>query len=135
MLKPFEVLTVPGEYFPAAFGRLCVETRSSSAMLFSAIPAAFGRLCVETPNIPAPPTSEAPAAFGRLCVETAKKADFYHLIWPAAFGRLCVETVQVKNRQVSTVTQPPSGGCVLKQQRKPKNRMDVKTSRLRAAVC
>ena len=33
---------------------------------------------------------------------------------PAAFGRLCVETMKVAG-QNSSATQPPSGGCVLKQ--------------------
>ena len=32
---------------------------------------------------------------------------------PAAFGRLCVETINIILTFV-TVTQPPSGGCVLK---------------------
>ena len=31
----------------------------------------------------------------------------------AAFGRLCVETILV-NTDKRTITQPPSGGCVLK---------------------
>ena len=31
----------------------------------------------------------------------------------AAFGRLCVETTSAKIKEVD-VTQPPSGGCVLK---------------------
>ena len=33
---------------PAAFGRLCVETRPKKSLNTIAIPAAFGRLCVET---------------------------------------------------------------------------------------
>ena len=35
--------------YPAAFGRLCVETFSWSPICEAAQPAAFGRLCVETP--------------------------------------------------------------------------------------
>ena len=36
------------------------------------VPAAFGRLCVETRSIlNAPPETKRPAAFGRLCVETS----------------------------------------------------------------
>ena len=35
---------------PAAFGRLCVETKRSRALVFLWVPAAFGRLCVETVN-------------------------------------------------------------------------------------
>ena len=34
--------------YPAAFGRLCVETFSWSPICEAAQPAAFGRLCVET---------------------------------------------------------------------------------------
>ena len=33
---------------PAAFGRLCVETRVNEARKAKMAPAAFGRLCVET---------------------------------------------------------------------------------------
>ena len=33
---------------PAAFGRLCVETRTGDASIKIQHPAAFGRLCVET---------------------------------------------------------------------------------------
>ena len=36
--------------FPAAFGRLCVETLQNGNSIFYGIPAAFGRLCVETFN-------------------------------------------------------------------------------------
>ncbi|EET43549.1 hypothetical protein NEISICOT_02637 [Neisseria sicca ATCC 29256] len=34
--------------YPAAFGRLCVETLATCRHQRSALPAAFGRLCVET---------------------------------------------------------------------------------------
>ncbi len=56
-----------------------------------------------------------PAAFGRLCVETIDGLSVINAaIAPAAFGRLCVETMgqQLGSREES---QPPSGGCVLKQ--------------------
>ena len=36
------------EVIPAAFGRLCVETKQSVVTGGDGIPAAFGRLCVET---------------------------------------------------------------------------------------
>ena len=36
------------------------------------------------------------------------------IISPAAFGRLCVETWVVKKKDMDA-GQPPSGGCVLKQ--------------------
>ena len=53
---------------------------------------------------------------------------------PAAFGRLCVETIANLSIFIFLSIQPPSGGCVLKQ--------DILRwvgvacpSRLRAAVC
>ena len=55
-----------------------------------------------------------PAAFGRLCVETVVVIDEAQNIFPAAFGRLCVETGKFKGALINDLTQPPSGGCVLK---------------------
>ena len=55
-----------------------------------------------------------PAAFGRLCVETCNLSDGLFCVLPAAFGRLCVET-KVLLRDLPFPSQPPSGGCVLKQ--------------------
>ena len=34
---------------------------------------------------------------------------------PAAFGRLCVETLTLLTKNRDNISQPPSGGCVLKQ--------------------
>ena len=56
-------------------------------------PAAFGRLCVETKQQTNSYHTQDPAAFGRLCVETKQQTNSYHTQDPAAFGRLCVETV------------------------------------------
>ena len=77
-------------------------------------PAAFRRLCVETSLKVALNLSVNPAAFRRLCVETF--ALFKHRMEeaPAAFRRLCVETVYANVAKLPGVTQPPSGGCVLK---------------------
>ena len=36
---------------------------------------------------------------------------------PAAFGRLCVETVATRYNMAWMLSQPPSGGCVLKLKR------------------
>ena len=97
---------------PAAFGRLCVETRPGAQLAARAAPAAFGRLCVETIQELLDMRLPEPAAFGRLCVET----DVFWADWPekipAAFGRLCVET---KTKIFCGVPDSPS--------------------RLRAAVC
>ena len=76
-------------------------------------PAAFGRLCVETANLSLLRRSADPAAFGRLCVETNINHGLYKTPIPAAFGRLCVETCclfPIFEKR----SQPPSGGCVLK---------------------
>ena len=97
-----------------------------------------------------------PAAFGRLCVETCESVPLSLSSSPAAFGRLCVETCLALAICASLV-QPPSGGCVLKQNKLITNqfftipaafgRLCVETtnisilavffsaSRLRAAVC
>ena len=55
-------------------------------------PAAFGRLRVETDYISRKLAQKQPAAFGRLRVETLKWDFPYFLLKPAAFGRLRVET-------------------------------------------
>ena len=54
-----------------------------------------------------------PAAFGRLCVETLYPWWRITSDFPAAFGRLCVETTIITCRRLG-LSQPPSGGCVLK---------------------
>ena len=53
---------------------------------------------------------------------------------PAAFGRLCVETINPR-KWTSIRRQPPSGGCVLKQQVQNHIGGFPEASRLRAAVC
>ena len=76
-------------------------------------PAAFRRLCVETRPSLAGSVSTIPAAFRRLCVETGALRLTNLLIDPAAFRRLCVETIFFAFAAV-TFAQPPLGGCVLK---------------------
>ena len=76
-------------------------------------PAAFGRLCVETDIDGYFWPSKLPAAFGRLCVETMRDAISRSISNPAAFGRLCVETMR-HGIGLIPKPQPPSGGCVLK---------------------
>ena len=66
--------------------------KPDGARLLREAPAAFRRLCVETRNTLVGGGQEGPAAFRRLCVET-NNDDFYLMnTTPAAFRRLCVET-------------------------------------------
>ena len=60
----------PENQQPAAFGRLCVETKMMDYYFYLGLPAAFGRLCVETKMMDYYLYLGLPAAFGRLCVET-----------------------------------------------------------------
>ena len=55
-------------------------------------PAAFRRLCVETKPALTASSKSKPAAFRRLCVETCYLSGYTQAIQPAAFRRLCVET-------------------------------------------
>ena len=98
---------------PAAFRRLCVETRNLCFNCFISLPAAFRRLCVETCGKRLTKPAYGPAAFRRLCVETSPYRAHNSKSSPAAFRRLCVETKTVKNKR-RRYAQPPSGGCVLK---------------------
>ena len=77
-------------------------------------PAAFRRLCVETRQTKSAPPKQNPAAFRRLCVETMVSSSASKPRLPAAFRRLCVETAQPRKPRLGQSGQPPSGGCVLK---------------------
>ena len=83
---------------------------------FDSIAAAFGRLCVETNINQLVDKLSVAAAFGRLCVETALTSNYRNALLAAAFGRLCVETCSNNYLAHHLQQQPPSGGCVLKQQ-------------------
>ena len=104
----------PSRIIPAAFRRLCVETKprkfrwqvyvqppSGGCVLklkeYAATaktlgPAAFRRLCVETLSERGVLRTRDPAAFRRLCVETGWVRYTEKAGKPAAFRRLCVET-------------------------------------------
>ena len=129
---------MPPSAFPAAFGRLCVETfrYASPSMRLRSQPPSGGcvlKLCGAMLGCIAwlqPPSGGCvlkprrqhrrhrpiqPAAFGRLCVETVNGIVDNSYTYPAAFGRLCVETPTGRHSASIPQTQPPSGGCVLKQ--------------------
>ena len=65
-----------------------------------------------------------------------KQAAFFSssFLLSAAFGRLCVETVYRRPMRFQGGIQPPSGGCVLKRI-PPRQPLQGRLSRLRAAVC
>ena len=101
--------------YPAAFGRLCVETadRNCGFRQISCQPPSGG--CVLKPSHKKQELQyQQPAAFGRLCVETSITTTEPLFSGPAAFGRLCVETVMRPRASPLRTCQPPSGGCVLK---------------------
>ena len=151
--KGEEVLT---KQDPAAFGRLCVETKTNPLHGKQYLPAAFGRLCVETKRTHGLLLSPCPAAFGRLCVETVRFCLALSGLHQPPSGGCVLKLFFGRVLQICSI-QPPSGGCVLKQSqngmgerhRKPAafGRLCVETmpfraflntsipSRLRAAVC
>ena len=78
-------------YGPAAFRRLCVETRTANQYVMLQVQ---------------PPSGG--------CVLKHGSYSKYHSDLAAAFRRLCVET-RATGANLRIQTQPPSGGCVLKQ--------------------
>ena len=136
MLKRHRRLRVGAPFVPAAFRRLCVETRgrnkaqpcrkaqppSGGCVLkhkawlfmisfFSQPPS--GGCVLKHGNIEHFLQTHGPAAFRRLCVETPTETTALPPSSPAAFRRLCVETACA--RKIAHCSfQPPSGGCVLK---------------------
>ena len=101
---------------PAAFGRLCVETITNCFMrVIRFQPPSGGCVLKHEDSLPKV-TGKGPAAFGRLCVETQNSTPRAPTCQPAAFGRLCVETPYGSSVSCR-MSQPPSGGCVLKRPR------------------
>ena len=101
--------------YPAAFGRLRVETRVVSMILNNEDPAAFGRLRVETSIIvKSVPLPMVQPPSGGCVLKQSVWVVFEGSVVPAAFGRLRVETRSVSDGWCVPF-QPPSGGCVLKQ--------------------
>ena len=87
--------------------------KPDGARLLREAPAAFGRLCVETKFWEDNWWSRFPAAFGRLCVETFQAAFRGCLnVQPPSGG--CVLKRGLAPLIYLWICQPPSGGCVLK---------------------
>ena len=114
-MKPRSSRTRRARRQPAAFGRLCVETRQRVQFRADGQPAAFGRLCVETAGHGRRGHGRGcPAAFGRLCVETSHRRGAGGLpVQPPSGG--CVLKLAGLPCYAVPLVQPPSGGCVLKQ--------------------
>ena len=142
-------------FIPAAFRRLCVETKHANNQPTRRCAAAFRRLCVETLSLlgfsahdEQPPSGgcvlkrqygryrkprRTPAAFRRLCVETnLNQMNFAKYRQPPSGG--CVLKPFIVGFGLVLWLQPPSGGCVLKHHLL-KYRDKSSYSRLQAAVC
>ena len=64
--------------------------------LYKEYPAAFGRLCVETggQNVPDSEVENQPPSGGCVLKQHEEYRAIFPKVEPAAFGRLCVETEQ-----------------------------------------
>ena len=98
---------------PAAFRRLCVETFVSHDFYSSSTQPPSGGCVLKRDRFTRGMSHLKPAAFRRLCVETVHRCNQHSGRDPAAFRRLCVETQKAWNKR-QCLSQPPSGGCVLK---------------------
>ena len=81
-------------FLPAAFRRLCVETRAEMWIVA---------------GVAQPPLG------GCVLKQDVTGCDLNWLL-PAAFRRLCVETLRTLPNKSALTRQPPLGGCVLKLQ-------------------
>ena len=70
MLKPNYSIILPKHYTQPPSGGCVLKLRPNSSSGTRDAPAAFGRLCVETNSSTFTTSPPPPAAFGRLCVET-----------------------------------------------------------------
>ena len=94
VLKHTHGFTFKMRMFPAAFGRLCVETWALNLRLSK-------------------PSIQPPSGGCVLKPTYGEPLDLFYR--PAAFGRLCVETRCIACHGFGAAQgQPPSGGCVLK---------------------
>ena len=135
VLKPKSNTPENSKLSPAAFRRLCVETQWGIRQ-FQQIGQPPSGGCVLKLNLTLKMTTFAkPAAFRRLCVETSLRKRTAKPCQPAAFRRLCVETYKFLKDYSEELTQPPSGGCVLKPLYFLLQSESLSPSRLQAAVC
>ena len=115
VLKRPLVAQIGSDWFQPPSGGCVLKLGRWSLINGVRYPAAFGRLCVETITttiIPRPDLNQPPS--GGCVLKPSIGAVVIGVAAPAAFGRLCVETRNAFGRWAGRV-QPPSGGCVLKQ--------------------
>ena len=114
VLKPRPRLSLLCRLYPAAFRRLCVETKWTKKATSAPPPAAFRRLCVETgcPNNSLKKKGNQPPSGG--CVLKPETAPCRNTArcQPPSGGCVLKQKGTVACR--GFVFQPPSGGCVLK---------------------
>ena len=125
VLKPDGAMEFEIKGVPAAFRRLCVETKYFVSYDGNKIPAAFRRLCVETTSLAVVYRSlrnQPPS--GGCVLKLSVKMVISMPLKPAAFRRLCVETGNYEGALQTGFNQPPSGGCVLKHTRSGDKRRD-----------
>ena len=91
--------------------------KPDGARLLREAPAAFGRLCVETRRLAGGGSPAYQPPSGGCVLKRLPEGKAGRLTGPAAFGRLCVETPAMVQAFNEGKTQPPSGGCVLKPER------------------
>ena len=135
MLKHHADNVLTSQAAPAAFGRLCVETKIRTPRLAGCQnqpPSGGCVLKLEDMLGTAEGYDQPPS--GGCVLKRCHVPLFLGDGGPAAFGRLCVETLFNIRIPLPHNSQPPSGGCVLKQADSSFLR-PLPTSRLRAAVC
>ena len=133
MLKHYPLGQIPNRTSPAAFRRLCVETPDQYFRSGNEIQPPSGGCVLKQQKRQKHRKLYWPAAFRRLCVETGNRFRIQCTRSPAAFRRLCVET-DWGSISSQAISQPPSGGCVLKLFRGKYDCCRC-SSRLQAAVC
>ena len=99
VLKLFVFLDRLSIYVQPPSGGCVLKPAQTDNLTMLAVPAAFRRLCVETKHIKENQKDFIPAAFRRLCVETIILCQLCPLPLPAAFRRLCVETGQLTRHE------------------------------------
>ena len=114
VLKLLIVDTDTFKRFPAAFGRLCVETDGRLTVHFgTGQPPSGGCVLKQEAAKRRRCIGAQPPSGGCVLKRRSYPALPFSIMVPAAFGRLCVETSMVRTNTASP-SQPPSGGCVLK---------------------